>query len=102
MDRHVDGFGVFASGASADIAAGALPIDADARLLAANMHAGQCLDYTLSEGSMAYLVPTASGIQVNDVRLAAHDGAAVIDETALSITAFDDTWVVLLETLLAR
>ncbi|WP_404985691.1 hypothetical protein [Caballeronia sp. LZ034LL] len=86
MDRQVEGFSVFASGASADIDAGALPIDADARLLAANMHAGQCLDCTLSEGAMAYLVPTAGSIRVNDVRLAAGDEAAVINESALSIT----------------
>jgi quercetin 2,3-dioxygenase len=102
MDRRVEGFGVFASGASADIDAGALPIDADARLLAANMHAGQCLDYTLSEGAMAHLVPTAAGVQVNDVRLAARDGAAVINESALSITAFGNTWVVLFETVLSQ
>jgi hypothetical protein len=101
IDQHVEGFGVFASGASADIEAGALPIDSDARLLAANMHAGQCLDCTLSEGAMAYLVPTAGGIQVNDVRLAARDGAAVTNESALSITAYGDTWVVLLETVLS-
>jgi quercetin 2,3-dioxygenase len=91
MDRHVEGFGVFASGASADIGVGALPIDADARRLAANMHAGKCLDCTLSEGTMAYLVPTAAGIQVNDVRLAARDGAALINESALSIAAAAQT-----------
>ncbi|MDR5818818.1 pirin family protein [Caballeronia sp. LZ033] len=93
------GFVIVASGASADIDAGALPIDADARLLVADMRNGQCLARALAKDAQAYLVPMTGHIRVNDVCLAPRDGAAVRNEAALSITACDHTSIVLLETL---
>lgn len=98
--RQTDGgFVIVASGASADVDAGALPIDADARVLVAAMRTGQCLARALAKNAQAYLVPATGCIRVNDVGLAARDGAAVRNEAALSITALDHTSIVLLETL---
>ena len=76
---------------------GALAVDADARLLGATLGAGQAIDYRLPPGHQAYLVTSAGRASVNDVQLAARDGAAIADETGLHIIALDDTEIVLLE-----
>lgn len=87
---------VLASGDPADAAA--MPIDADARLLAVTLHKGQTLTHPMPPGRVAYLVPGAAGAIVNRLRLAARDGALVQDEVELSITALGDTEIVIIET----
>jgi redox-sensitive bicupin YhaK (pirin superfamily) len=89
-------FVTLASGIDAD--ADALPIRADARVAGATLAAGQMAEYHLGAGRKAYLVPAAGAVQVNGVRVAARDGAAVQDEPVLRITAVENAEVVLVET----
>ncbi|ACC73716.1 pirin family protein [Paraburkholderia phymatum] len=88
---------VLASGRAADVHAGALAINATARVLGATMLAGETLTYALPDGASAYLVTTTGRVDVNDVRLAVRDGVACISERTLTIRAFDDTTVVMVE-----
>ncbi|MBN3757675.1 pirin family protein [Paraburkholderia sp. Tr-20389] len=90
---------VLASGKPADVQAGALTIDAAARVLGATMLAGQALVHALPDGASAYLVTTAGRVELNDICLAVRDGAACIDERKLTIRALEDTTVVMVELL---
>jgi redox-sensitive bicupin YhaK (pirin superfamily) len=75
----------------------ALPIRADARVLGATLKAGETAEYRLGEDRRAYLVPALGTVEVNRVRLAARDGAAVEDERELRITAVEDAEIVLVD-----
>jgi redox-sensitive bicupin YhaK (pirin superfamily) len=77
----------------------ALPIRADARVLGATLKAGETTDYTLTADRYAYLVPAAGAIEVNGVRIDARDGAAIRNETKLSIKALDDSEIVLVDAI---
>ncbi|KND61042.1 Pirin-related protein [Candidatus Burkholderia verschuerenii] len=90
-------FVVLASGDVTDVEHGALEIDADARVMGAMLHAGQTEVHPIAEEAMAYLVTTTGRIRVNDVDLAPRDGAAIIGERALGVTAIDETSVWLIE-----
>ena len=89
------GFVALASGAADE--GDALPIRADARVLGANLRAGQIAEYSLKEGRRAYLVPARGLVEVNGVRVAARDGAAIEHEKALRVTARDDAEIVLVD-----
>lgn len=89
---------VLASGYADDVADGAaLPINAAARLLGATLRRGDVIEHALPPGRQAYVVSTTGRADVNGVRLAARDGGAVRDETLLTVTALDDTEIVLAE-----
>jgi redox-sensitive bicupin YhaK (pirin superfamily) len=88
-------FVVLASGVAGDD--GALEIRTDARVAGATLKAGESAEYRLDEGRRAYLVPAAGAVEVNGVRLDARDGAAVEDETVLTVTALSDAEVVLVD-----
>jgi redox-sensitive bicupin YhaK (pirin superfamily) len=88
-------FVTLASGVDGD--AEALPIRADARVLGAALRAGETAEYRLGEGRRAYLVPALGAVEVNGVRLAARDGAAIQDERVLRVTALDDAEIVLVD-----
>ncbi len=88
---------VLASGDAQDIARGALAINADARLLGATLRAGETIEHRLAPGLRAYLVSTGGRADVNGTALAPRDGAGIADETVLTITALDDTEIVLAE-----
>jgi quercetin 2,3-dioxygenase len=75
----------------------ALPIRSDARVLGATLMAGQTAEYALAPGRHAYLVPATGRIEVNGVAVAARDGAAIRDESALSVTALEDAEIVLVD-----
>ncbi|MBX3477698.1 MAG: pirin family protein [Brevundimonas sp.] len=75
----------------------ALGINADARVLGATLKAGESLTYDLGPGRRAYLVPAAGAVEVNGVALNARDAAAVMDETALTITASQDSELVMVD-----
>jgi redox-sensitive bicupin YhaK (pirin superfamily) len=85
---------VLASGYAEDFA---LPINADARLLGATLRRGDVVEHLLAPGRQAYVVSTTGRTKVNGVQLEARDGAAVSEETVLTITALDDTEIVLAE-----
>ena len=55
----------------------ALPIRADARVLGATLKAGETAEYLLGGGRRAYLVSARGAVEVNGVRLAERDGAAI-------------------------
>ena len=84
-----------ASGDPAD--SDALPIRADARVLGARLKRGETVEFRLGPGRHAYLVPASGTLQVNDVRVGARDGAAIRDESALTITALEDSELVLVD-----
>jgi redox-sensitive bicupin YhaK (pirin superfamily) len=75
----------------------ALPIRADARVLATTLKAGERAEYTPQAARHLYLVPAAGSVEVNGVRVNARDGAAIRDETRLVITALEDSELVLVD-----
>jgi redox-sensitive bicupin YhaK (pirin superfamily) len=89
-------FSVLASGDPDD---GALTINADARVLGATLGAGETLRYSLPAGRRAYLVPAVGTVEVNGVTLNARDGAAIVDEAEIVITAGSDAELVMVDSL---
>ena len=90
-------FVTLASGFDDEIAAGALPIRADARVLGATLKAGESLDYAVGEGRHAYLVPATGRIDLDGTTLDARDGGAIGGGTTVRITAHDDAELVLVD-----
>lgn len=89
------GFVALASGDPADT--GALPINADARLLGVSLPAGETVTHPLVEGRSAYLVTTPGRVVLNGLPMGSGDGAAVTNEPHLTFEALDDTEIVLVE-----
>ncbi|NKJ42076.1 MULTISPECIES: pirin family protein [unclassified Novosphingobium] len=77
----------------------ALPIRTDARLVAATLHAGQSVDYVLGAERKGYLVPATGKVAVNGVEANARDGLAIADVDTVTITALEDSEIVLVDTL---
>ena len=94
-----DRSGHFTVVASGDPADGALPINADAKVLAATLKAGETIRYDLAEGRRAYLVPAVGEVEVNGVALSARDGAGIKDEPTLTVTAKADAELVMVDSL---
>jgi redox-sensitive bicupin YhaK (pirin superfamily) len=92
-----DAFTVLASGHDADVARGALKIQADASLSAATVKAGESVTYALAPGRKAYLVPAKGAATVNGVAVNTRDGAAIADENAITVTATEDAELVLVD-----
>ncbi|WP_394791157.1 pirin family protein [Rhodoferax sp.] len=90
------GLVVLASGHPDD--EGAMPIDADARLLAATLRKGKHLSYRLAPGRAMYIVTTSAAVEANGLILQTRDGLLVHDEDTVTITAHDDTEIVIIET----
>ena len=81
-------FVTIASGFKAD--KDALPIRADARVLATTLKAGESAEYAPGKTRNLYLVPAAGAVEINGVRVNARDGVAIRDEARLKITALED------------
>ncbi|WP_125257544.1 pirin family protein [Brevundimonas fluminis] len=94
-----DRSGRFTVVASGDPADGALHINADAKVLAATLKAGETITYDLAEGRRAYLVPAVGEVEVNGVTLNARDGAGIKDEPTLTVTARADAELVMVDSL---
>ncbi len=94
-----DRSGRFTVVASGDPADGALTINADAKVLAATLKAGETITYDLAEGRRAYLVPAAGRVEVNGVALNARDGAGIAGEPTLTVTATADAELVMVDSL---
>ena len=88
-------FVTIASGFKADN--DALPIRADARVLATTLKAGESAAYSTAKGRHLYLVPALGAVEINGVRVNARDGAAIRDEAELKITALEDSELVLVD-----
>lgn len=91
-------FEVLASGRPVDVKSGALPLNADAAVLAATLRAGQTLRQPLAAGQAVYLVPASGVVEVNGTPVHARDGAAIRDETEIVVVAREDAELVLIET----
>lgn len=92
-----DRSGRFTALASGDAADGALSINADAKVLGATLKAGESLTYDLAPGRRAYLAPAVGVVDVNGVALNARDGAGIVDEPTLTITAREDAELVMVD-----
>ncbi|MBY0339407.1 MAG: pirin family protein [Acetobacteraceae bacterium] len=90
-------FEVLAGGRPGDADAGALPINADAAVMAATLAKGQELRHSLAPGRAAYLVPARGSVTVNGQALNTRDGAAIRDEAEIVIAANDEAELVLVE-----
>lgn len=88
---------VLAGGRKSDAEAGALPLNADAAVLAGTLKPGQTVRQTLAPGRRAYLVPATGSITVNGVAVGTRDGAAISDETEIAIAANEETELVMVE-----
>src|SRR5467141_2416669 len=75
----------------------ALPIRADARVLATTLKAGDSAEYAPDKTRNLYLVPAAGVVEINGVRVNARDGVAIRDEARLKITALEDSELVLVD-----
>ena len=75
----------------------ALPIRADARVLATTLKAGESAEYAAQKARHLYLVPAVGSVEVNGVRVNARDGAAISGEPKLTITALEDSELVLVD-----
>src|SRR6201999_1182790 len=75
----------------------ALPIRANARVLATTLRAGESAEYAPEKARHLYLVPAAGSVEVNGVRINARDGAAITDEAKVKITALEDSELVLVD-----
>ena len=90
------GFVTLASGIEGD--EDALPIRANARVLGLTLAAGETADYVFGDKRFGYLVPATGAVEVNGVRIDARDGAAIANETRISVKALEDTDLVLVDT----
>ncbi len=84
-----------ASGRDGDILAGALMIHQDATLYGATLAAGETLEHALADGRRAYLVVARGAATVNGTPLGPRDGARIEAETRLTITATEETEILL-------
>jgi redox-sensitive bicupin YhaK (pirin superfamily) len=75
----------------------ALPIRTPARVVGATLKAGETAEYALGASRYGYLVPAQGSVEVNGVRLDARDGAAIINESVLRVTAVDDAEIILVD-----
>lgn len=75
----------------------ALPIRANARLVAATLTAGQSAEYQIAAGRKVYLVAASGQIEINGVVAAAGDGVAISDESLLKVRAQQDSEIVLVD-----
>jgi redox-sensitive bicupin YhaK (pirin superfamily) len=92
-----EGLQVLASGRAEDAASGALPIHADAALLAGSLANGERATYHLAPGRAAYLVAATGRIKVNGVLAEARDGIALHEEPEVEIEAVEAAEIVLVD-----
>jgi quercetin 2,3-dioxygenase len=86
-------FQVLASGNAED---GALPINADARVLGATVKAGSSITYDTDPERHLYLVPNGK-VRVNGQVANPRDGIAITGESRVTIEAEDDAELVLVD-----
>lgn len=92
-----DEMSILASGYQDDIDDGALMIKADARLYGAQLNKGATITHQANPDDYIYLVASKGQIIVNGQRLDTRDGAAIKDESEISITAEDDAEFILVQ-----
>jgi redox-sensitive bicupin YhaK (pirin superfamily) len=75
----------------------ALPLNADAAVLAGTVKAGQTVKHRLGAGRVGYLVPSTGAVTVNGIAVNTRDGATISGEGELAITATADAEIVLVD-----
>jgi redox-sensitive bicupin YhaK (pirin superfamily) len=75
----------------------ALPIRADARVLGATLKKGETAEYAIGAARYGYLVPSTGSVSVNGVEIGARDGAAIKDVDVVTVTALEDSEIVLVD-----
>lgn len=75
----------------------ALPIRADARVLAATVPAGETVAYEAAPWRHQYLVATGGRIRVNGEEANPRDGVAITGEEAIAVEALEDCELVLVD-----
>ena len=88
-------FVVLASGYEDD--GDALPIRTDARVIGATLRAGETATYPLGRTRKAYLVPATGAVSIEGVTVTARDGAAIRKVDALTVTALEDSEIVMVD-----
>lgn len=83
--------------ASPDGSEGSVTINADTRLWAARLNAGQKLDYTVEQAHGAWLQVTRGSLTLNGHTLSSGDGAAIEEVEALEIEAVEDAELLLFD-----
>jgi redox-sensitive bicupin YhaK (pirin superfamily) len=83
--------------ASPDARRGSLRIHQDAFLYSAMLHRGQHVVHELSQRRSAWLHLVQGEVTLGDVVLTTGDGAGVTDELAVSLTAREETEILLLD-----
>lgn len=91
------GLSILASGRAADAASDALPLNADAAVLAGTLVQGQTTELVLAPGRAAYLVPVNGTVTVNGVVAQARDGVTISNERSVTITATQATELVVVD-----
>ena len=92
-----DRSGKFVALASGHANDDALPIRANARVLGATVKAGESITYTASADRHLYLVPATGKIRIEDVEANARDGVAITQKDSITITALEDSELVLVD-----
>ena len=75
----------------------ALPIRSNARVLGATIKAGDTVSYDIAPDRHAYLVPATGRVKVDEVEAQARDGVAITGVNAITITALEDSELVLVD-----
>jgi redox-sensitive bicupin YhaK (pirin superfamily) len=76
----------------------ALPIRTNARVLGATLKAGESAEYHLGKDRLGYLVTASGEVEIDGIRLAARDGAAIADVDTFRVTATSDAELVFVDT----
>ena len=75
-----------------------LPLRTDARVLGATIKAGESVTYAPRHADRhLYLVPATGRIRVGDIEAKARDGVAITKEETLTITALEDSELILVD-----
>ena len=88
-------FVTLASGMDGD--ADALPIRTDARVLGATLKAGDSVTYDTDAGRHLYLVPASGSVEIDGNPVNARDGAAITGLDRITISAREDSELVLVD-----
>jgi quercetin 2,3-dioxygenase len=94
-DDRAGDFVTLASGMAGD--GDALPINAQARVLGAFVRAGDSVTYATSADRHAYLVPASGRVKIGGVEAAARDGVAISGAETITVTALEDSELVLVD-----
>lgn len=78
---------------------GALPINADARILGAALKPGERVQYDFDAGHFAYLVLATGQIKIGETEYRPRDGVAISGRGLITITAISDTTLVMVDSL---